>query len=78
MSGYHTCSYARAGRAKRRAGAMALRGKHHFALIFFGTFLDQAKKGYERITYNHLNLPVQVNKGASDYIVYPGSSFRIR
>ncbi len=27
-------------------------------------------KGITAITYNHLNLPVQVNKGASDYIVY--------
>ncbi len=27
-------------------------------------------KGVTAITYNHLNLPVQVNKGASDYIVY--------
>ncbi len=27
-------------------------------------------KGITAITYNHLNLPVQVNKGASDYIIY--------
>jgi hypothetical protein len=29
---------------KKAGRALALRGKHFFALIFFGSFLDQAKK----------------------------------
>ncbi|HNP78541.1 MAG TPA: RHS repeat-associated core domain-containing protein [Cyclobacteriaceae bacterium] len=35
-----------------------------------GNMVSDQNKGITAITYNHLNLPVQVNKGASDYIVY--------
>ena len=35
-----------------------------------GNMTSDQNKGITAITYNHLNLPVQVNKGASDYIVY--------
>jgi len=35
-----------------------------------GNMTQDKNKGITAITYNHLNLPVQVNKGASDYIVY--------
>lgn len=35
-----------------------------------GNMTVDKNKGITAITYNHLNLPVQVNKGASDYIVY--------
>ena len=32
--------------------------------------ITDKNKGITAITYNHLNLPVQVNKGATDYIIY--------
>jgi RHS repeat-associated protein len=35
-----------------------------------GNMITDGNKGITAITYNHLNLPVQVNKGATDYIVY--------
>lgn len=35
-----------------------------------GNLKFDKNKGITSITYNHLNLPVQVNKGATDYIVY--------
>jgi RHS repeat-associated protein len=35
-----------------------------------GSMLVDQNKGITAITYNHLRLPVQVNKGPSDYIVY--------
>jgi RHS repeat-associated protein len=35
-----------------------------------GNMTVDKNKGITAITYNHLNLPVQVNKGATDYIVY--------
>lgn len=35
-----------------------------------GNMITDGNKGITAISYNHLNLPVQVNKGATDYIVY--------
>ncbi len=35
-----------------------------------GNMTVDKNKGITAITYNHLNLPVQVNKGTNDYIVY--------
>lgn len=35
-----------------------------------GNMKVDKNKGITAITYNHLNLPVQVNKGASEYILY--------
>ena len=39
-----TTKEARGGPKKTRGGARASAGKHVFFLIFFGSFLDQAKK----------------------------------
>ncbi|HPM32590.1 MAG TPA: DUF6443 domain-containing protein, partial [Chryseolinea sp.] len=35
-----------------------------------GNMIKDQNKGITSITYNYLNLPVQVNKGATNYIVY--------
>jgi|JI10StandDraft_1071094.scaffolds.fasta_scaffold00858_15 RHS repeat-associated protein len=35
-----------------------------------GNMIKDDNKGITAITYNHLNLPQQVNKGATDYVVY--------
>lgn len=35
-----------------------------------GNLITDKNKGITAIAYNHLNLPKQVNKGATDYIVY--------
>lgn len=35
-----------------------------------GNITKDDNKGISAITYNHLNLPVQVNKGATDYMIY--------
>lgn len=35
-----------------------------------GNITKDDNKGITAITYNHLNLPVQVNKGATDYMIY--------
>ena len=35
-----------------------------------GNMTVDQNKGITAITYNHLNLPVQVNKGSTDYMIY--------
>jgi RHS repeat-associated protein len=41
-----------------------------YAFDWNGNTNRDGNKGVTAITYNHLNLPIQVNKSASDYVVY--------
>jgi hypothetical protein len=45
-------------------------GTDDYAYDANGNMKQDKNKGITAITYNHLNLPRQVNKGASDYIIY--------
>jgi RHS repeat-associated protein len=45
-------------------------GTDDYAYDANGNLISDKNKGITAITYNHLNLPVQVNKGPSNYIIY--------